>query len=155
MKKLFLLIWVFSLTQVSFTQNYEKVPAKNLPSETYKGIYSDVDDILSSCCQKFNASYNWGKTTMTYLTEMGNNLKVEGTVSYRGQSCGEITTDYYIVFNSKTGIPSEWCIYTPYCWMGMQTSIEWDCKCVEYYTTEQKMQFVSKNAPLVIQFLNK
>lgn len=155
MKKIFLLSLFFLSTFFCFSQNYERMRASDLPTEIYNGLYSDVDDILSACCQKFNASYNWGKTRMNYLTEMGSNLKVEGIVSYRGQSCGEVTTDYYIIFNSKTGIPSEWCIYTPYCFLGVQTSIEWDCKCVEYYTSQQKMQFISKNAPLVIQFLSQ
>ncbi len=156
MKKIiFSLIIITTFSQNAFSENYSRHRANTLPDEVYNKLYDEVEKILSKCCQNFNGTYKWGEMKMLYVIEEGNNLQVEGVISYRGRSCGNVTTDYYVTFNQKTGVPSKWCIYTPYCFMGMQTSKEWDCNCAEYYTTRQKMQFVFKSTPNLIKFFQE
>ncbi len=120
MKKI-LVIVVFTFSQISFSQSYS---INSLPKEIYSSLYNDVEKVLSKCVKNFKGTYKWGKIKMKDIKEIGNTVRIEGEISYVGNSCGNVTTDYYITFNNKTGIPLKWCIYTPYCFLAMQTSIE-------------------------------
>jgi hypothetical protein len=135
-------------------QNSGKLKPSDLPSDVFSKVYADVEKALYNCCKNFDGVYKWGATTIDYITPMENTTKIEGKVSYKGSYCGNVTCDFYIMFNTQSGEATDRCINSPYCLMGSVLRTEWDCGCNKYLSTNSKLEVVTQYGPVLLKYLN-
>ena len=134
MKKLALVFFIMNLVANSFSQEL------SLTSDEKKQLMDVVVPAIQNCVSNFGGTYIPGTTITKVNQESDTKFVIYGKMSYKGQQCGNVTTDYYVtVYQEGSQSFGQTCIYSPYCLWGVQTSIEWDCDC-------RKWQYGTDNA---------
>jgi len=103
----------------------------SLSNKDKEKLLDVVIPILKNCITNFDGKYLPGTTVDRIRKEAENKFRILGNVSYRGEQCGEVRNRDYKISFYKEGSRTygETCIYSPYCFLGVVTSEEWDCAC--------------------------
>lgn len=112
----------------------------NFSSSEKNQLMDVVLPVLQNCIDKFDGQYRPGTTITDVVLLTDTKFKVSGTVNYRGQQCGEVNDCEYTITIYQEGSQANMkiCMYAPYCFLGVQTSKEWDCGCNKWYSASQK-----------------